>query len=51
VVVISDTGTTVKIFVGGVVPVKELVVNVDKLVDNETTAYIAGLYGADGSNE
>lgn len=30
---------------------KKYTVNVDKLVDNEITAYIAGLYGADGSNE
>jgi hypothetical protein len=30
---------------------KKYTVDVDKLVDNEITAYIAGLYGADGSNE
>jgi hypothetical protein len=30
---------------------KKYTVNVDKLVDNEITAYIAGLYAADGSNE
>ena len=30
---------------------KKYTVDVDKLVDNEITAYIAGLYAADGSNE
>ena len=30
---------------------KKYKVNVDKLVDNEVTAYIVGLYAADGSNE
>jgi hypothetical protein len=30
---------------------KKYTVDVDKLVDNEVTAYIAGLYAADGSNE
>jgi hypothetical protein len=30
---------------------KKYTVDVDKLVDNHITAYIAGLYGADGSNE
>jgi hypothetical protein len=30
---------------------KKYTVDVDKLVDNDITAYIAGLYGADGSNE
>jgi hypothetical protein len=30
---------------------KKYTINLDKLVDNEVTAYIAGLYAADGSNE
>lgn len=30
---------------------KKYTVDANKLVDNEITAYIAGLYGADGSNE
>lgn len=30
---------------------KKYTVDTNKLVDNEITAYIAGLYGADGSNE
>ena len=30
---------------------KKYTINVDKLVDNDITAYIAGIYAADGSNE
>lgn len=30
---------------------KKYTINVDKLIDNDITAYIAGIYAADGSNE